>query len=109
MVEEKGRNLCAIALDLATSLCGNKKLVMLDDGHTAISVPGEVVEKVKEKAGNPGTVEERIKFLKELDWSYNWAKGMCKMVHGPDWDRMSEYQKNKCIDRMLEVLAERAF
>ena len=108
MVDEK-KNLCSIALDLATALCGNKKLVMLDDGHTAISVPGEVIEKVKEKVGNPGTVEERIKFLKELDWSYNWAKGMCKMVHGPEWDRMSEYQKNKCIDRMLEVLAERAF
>ena len=108
MVDEK-KNLCTIALDLATALCGNKKLVMLDDGHTAVSVPQEVVEEVKKKAGNPGTIEEKIKFLRELDWSYNWAKGMCKMVHGPEWDRMSEYEKNKCIDRMLEVLARRAF
>ena len=108
MADEK-KNLCTIALDLATALCGNKKLVMLDDGHTAVSVPQEVVEEVKKKAGNPGTIEEKIKFLRGLDWSYNWAKGMCKMVHGPEWDRMSEYEKNKCIDRMLEVLARRAF
>jgi len=108
-VANEKKNLCTIALDLATSLCGNKKLVMLDDGHTAVSVPREVVEEVKKKAGNPGTLEEKIKFLRELDWSYNWAKGMCKMVHGPEWDRMSEYEKNKCIDRMLEVLARRAF
>ena len=63
MVEEKGRNLCAIALDLTTSLCGNRKLVMLDNGHTAVSVPSEVIEKVRE-AGNPDTIEERMKFLR---------------------------------------------
>lgn len=107
MVENK--NLCRIALDLATALCGDKKLVILDDGHTAISVPQEVIEKVKKKAGNPGTLEEKVKFLKELDWSYNWAKGMCKLVHGPEWDRMSEREKEKCIEHMLTVLAERAF
>jgi len=107
VVDEK-KNLCSIALDLATALCGNKKLVMLDDGHTAISVPGEVIEKVKEKAGNPSTVEERIKFLKELDWSYNWATGMCKLTH-PDWDTLPESEKEKCINTMLRVLAERAF
>jgi len=108
MVEEKGRNLCEMALDLATSLCGNRKLVMLDNGHTAVSVPSEVIEKVKEKAGNPSTIEERIKFLRELDWSYNWAVGMCKLTH-PDWDTLPESEKEKCINTMLRVLAERAF
>jgi len=105
----ENKNLCRLALDLATSLCGNKKLVILDDGHTAISVPQEVIEKVKKKAGNPGTLEEKVKFLKELDWSYNWARGMCKLVHGPEWDKMSEREKEKCIEHMLTVLAERAF
>ena len=108
MANEK-KNLCTIALDLATSLCGNKKLVMLDDGHTVISVPNEVIEEVKEKAGNPGTLEERIKFLRELDWSYNWAVGMCKLLHGPEWDTLPRSEKEECIDRMLRVLAERAF
>ena len=107
MVEEKGRNLCEMALDLAMSLCGDRKLVMLND-HTAISVPSEVIEKVKEKAGNPSTIEERIKFLRELDWSYNWAVGMCKLTH-PDWDTLQESEKEKCINTMLRVLAERAF
>jgi len=89
------------------SLCGDRKLVMLND-HTAINVPSEVIEKVKEKAGNPSTVEERMKFLRELDWSYNWAVGMCKLTH-PDWDTLPESEKEKCINTMLRVLAERAF
>jgi len=107
-VANEKKNLCSIALDLAMALCGDRKLVMLDDGHTAISVPKEVIEKVKEKAGNPGTLEEKIKFLRELDWSYNWAVGMCKLVH-PDWDELPESEKEKCINTMLRVLAERAF
>jgi len=98
---EKGRNLCEMALDLAMSLCGDRKLVMLND-HTAVSVPSEVIEKVKEKAGNPSTIEERMKFLRD------WAVGMCKLTH-PDWDTLPESEKEKCINTMLRVLAERAF
>ena len=101
------KDLCRIALELATNLCGDRKLITLDD-NTVISVPSEVIEKVKEKAGNPGTIEERMKFLRELDWSYNWAVGMCKLTH-PDWDTLPESEKEKCINNMLRILAERAF
>lgn len=101
------RDLCATALELAASLCEARKIVSLSEG-TAVSVPTEIIKKVEEKVGNPGSIEERVKFLRELDWSYNWAVGMCKLTR-PEWDKMPEKEKEECINYMLRVLAERAF
>ena len=102
------RKMCLLALDLAAYLCGDRTAVLLDGEHTMVSVPNEVIEEVKKRAGNPGTLEERVKVLRELEWSYNWAVGMCKLTH-PDWETLPASEREKCINRMLEVLAERAF
>jgi len=104
---EKGGS-CKLALELANRLCGDRKIAELDDGSTAISIPKEVIEEVKEKAGNPGSIEERMKVLRELDWSQNWARGMCELTH-PNWNTLSEEEKKRCINSMLRILAERAF
>ncbi|RLF14337.1 MAG: hypothetical protein DRN06_07250 [Thermoprotei archaeon] len=103
----KEKELCRTALELAAALCGEREVIPLST-DTAVSVPAEIIKRLREEVGNPGTIEERVKFLRELDWSYNWAVGMCKLTR-PDWDKMPEEEKEKCIDHMLRVLAERAF
>jgi len=77
--------------------------------HTTVHIPTDVIVEVKRRAGNPGTLEEKVKVLRQLKWSREWAEGMCRMVYGKDWYRMYSADKNKCINHMLEVLAERAF
>ena len=98
------KKMCLLALELAEALCGNNKTVYIDHGHTIVAIPHDVVAKVSR--GN--TLEERMKFLKELEWSKRWAEGMCKLTH-PDWDRLPQSKKEECIEHMLHILAERAF
>jgi len=101
------KELCHTALELAAALCGEREVIPLS-ADTAVSVPAEIIKRMREVTGNPGTIEERVKFLRELDWSRNWAVGMCKLTR-PEWDKMPEEEKEKCINYMLRVLAERAF
>ena len=77
--------------------------------HTTVLIPTDVILEVRRRAGNPGTLEEKVKVLRQLKWSREWAEGMCRLVYGKDWYRMYSADKNKCINHMLEVLAERAF
>jgi len=95
------KDLCPIALRLAAVLCSGQEAVLMDKEHTMVAVPKEVIEHVKSKAGNPGTMEEIMSVLKELDWSRNWAEGLCSVAVGRD----SPYF-NECVDRMIRKLAE---
>ncbi|MCD6524258.1 MAG: hypothetical protein J7K48_04590 [Thermococcus sp.] len=94
--------MCPIAIKLAAKLCSGQRAVTLHDDHTMISVPESVVENAKAKAGNPGTVEELVAFLKEEPWASNWARGMCRVAVGEDSPGFDE-----CVERMLRTLAER--
>ena len=99
--EKSMEELCPIALKLAARLCTGSKGIMLDDEHTMVSVPGEVIERVKTNAGNPGTIEEIVNFLKYDPWASHWAEGMCSMF------TESESELERCKERMLRRLAER--
>jgi len=77
--------------------------------YTTVLIPTDVIVEVKRRAGNPGTLEEKVKVLRQLKWSREWAEGMCRLVYGKDWYRMYSADKNKCINHMLEVLAQKAF
>ena len=101
-VETSLKELCPIALKLAATLCAGQEAVTLHDDNTMVAIPQEVIDKVKTHAGNPGTVEEIVAFLREEPWASGWAKGMCRVAVGED----SPYFQ-QCVDRMLELLAER--
>jgi len=94
--------MCPIAIKLAARLCSGQRAVTLHDDHTMISIPESVVENAKARAGNPGTIEELVAFLKEEPWASNWAKGMCRVAVGEDNPGFDE-----CVERMLRTLAER--
>jgi len=100
--ETSVKDLCPIAIKLAATLCANQRALTLHDDHTMVSVPNEVVEKVKAHASNPGTIEEIVAFLREEPWASHWAKGMCRVAVGED----SPYF-DSCVERMLRKLAER--
>jgi len=95
--------LCPIALKLAARLCADTEGLLLDGEHTMVSVPAEVIRNVKEKAGNPGTVEEIMNYLRIDPWASAWAEGLCKATVGEEDKTMFE----RCKERLLRHLAER--
>jgi hypothetical protein len=99
-MEKSIKDLCPIALKLATVLCSGTDALQLDE-HTLVTVPSDVVEKVKEHAGNPGTIEEIMEYLRIDPWATGWAEGICERAVGRD----SPYFDD-CVNRMLRKLAE---
>jgi len=94
------KDLCPIALKLATILCEGSEAINVDE-NTHVVVPQEVIERTRENAGNPGTIEEIMEYLRVDPWASRWAEGMCEVAVGRD----SPYFDD-CVNRMLRKLAE---
>ncbi len=111
-LEFSEKSLCPLAIELATMACGDRIPVMVDGEYTMISVPTEVMNEISKKANpNPEalSLEQKIKILKEIKWSRDWAEGMCRLVYGDEWDTMPNAEREQCVDRMLSILARKVF
>lgn len=97
------KGLCPIAIKLASALCSGSTAMMLDEENTMVSVPNNVIDRVKAEAGNPGTIDEILKVLRAEKWATDWARGMCKLLS--EKSEGEEYQR--CVDRLLRHLAEK--
>lgn len=101
--EDSVGEMCRIALKLAARLCSGNEALLLDNEHTMVSIPEDTIKNVKEKAGNPGTVEEIMNYLKYDPWAIRWAEGLCEATAGTD----DEHLFSACKERLLRKLAER--
>jgi len=93
------------AMDLIEEKCGisfgEGRMVHLPELETTVRVPGEVLEIASE---NPElTRAERIKAISESEWARGWGGGMCRLV-SPE---LVGEERDRCIERMARILAER--
>jgi len=105
-MSEECRRAFQASLELIKEKCGVSfetagKMVKLEEVSATVEVPEEVN---KIATSNPElTREERVKAVAETDWAQGWATGMCRLV-SPE---LVEEEKEGCIKRMAQKLAER--
>jgi len=85
---------------------GFSRTLKLADG-VELRVPLRVYAILRQEEREETTLEERVRILEEIPWSREWAIGMCKFVHGPRWEEMSDEEKQECMRNVLRNLATR--